>query len=229
MGINSQTPAPVVVFGGSFDPVHQGHVDIARYFVERFVAQELRIIPAGQPWQKNGLIASAEQRCTMLALAFENLRSARLVIDQQEIRRATQHIASYSVDSLSALREEFGPETPIILVIGADQFHNLPSWKNWQTLFQLAHIVVAARPGYSVQIDQLDPALASIWLQASSTPEEMKKYSFGKTWIANDLAWDISATRIRDELQQQGQTRQTTSLIPRKVLDYIQAHDLYKY
>ena len=231
MGINTldlHRPAPILIFGGSYDPVHQAHVEIARFFIHTFEAQELRIIPAGQPWQKSKLVANAEQRCAMLKLAFAEIKETRIVIDLQEITRAEQNIASYSVETLRSLRAELGQEIPLILLIGADQFENLASWRNWQQLFELAHIVVAARPNYSDQAQHLDEELAQKWQQTSSNPAEMKRYSFGKTWMAKDLAWDISATKIREHLLRQDQTLAYASLIPPKVLDYIQSQGLYQ-
>ena len=216
-----------LIFGGSFDPVHQGHVALAQHFIDLLKVDELRLIPTGQPWQKAKLKANAEQRVTMLELAFADIKEVPVFIDRQEIERAEQHIASFTVDTLTNLRSQLGNENALILLIGADQFHNFATWKNWQQIFKLAHIVVAARPGYSLQLDTLPSEFAALWQQANGAIEDLKQCSFGKTWLETDLAWDISATRIRDELQQQGQTKETTSLIPRKVLDYLQVHQIY--
>lgn len=216
-----------LIFGGSFDPVHQGHVALAQHFIHLFQVDELRVIPTGQPWQKAQLKANAEQRIKMLELAFESISQVPMVIDTQEIERAKQNIASYTVDTLSNLRSQLGNENALILLIGADQFHNFATWKNWQSIFKLAHIVVAARPGYHLQNDDLPSEFANTWQQAQGSIDEFKQCCFGKTYLDTELAWDISATRIRDELQQLGQTQQTTSLIPRKVLDYMQTHKIY--
>jgi nicotinate-nucleotide adenylyltransferase len=222
----------VLVFGGSFDPVHNGHIALVQHFANRLSVDEVRLVPAGQPWQKARLKATAEQRIKMLELAFDKRLSVPYSIDQQEIDRAAAQIASYTVDTLTNMRSQWGnaqsnEEIALILLIGADQFHNFATWKNWQQIFKLAHIVVAARPGYSLQLDTLPSEFAALWQQANGAIEELKQCSFGKTWLETDLAWDISATRIRNELQQQGQTRETTSLIPRKVLDYLQEQQIY--
>jgi nicotinate-nucleotide adenylyltransferase len=216
-----------LIFGGSFDPVHQGHVALAQHFIDLLKVDELRLIPTGQPWQKAKLKASAEQRVTMLELAFADIKEVPVFIDRQEIERAEQHIASFTVDTLTNLRSQLGNENALILLIGADQFHNFATWKNWQAIFKLAHIVVAARPGYNLQNDDLPSEFANLWQQAQSSIDEFKQCCFGKTYLDTELAWDISATRIRDELQQLGQTLQTTSLIPCKVLDYIQTQKIY--
>lgn len=231
MGIETakpqKVPHAVLVFGGSFDPVHQGHVAMVQHMVERLQIDEVRLIPAGQPWQKARLKASAEQRTRMLQLAFEDTLSVPFCIDQQEIERAAAQVPSYTIDTLKNLRSQLGNAVALNLLIGADQFHNFATWKDWQQIFSLANIVVAARPGYNLQPDELPSEFAALWKQANGTIEDLKQCSFGKTWLETDLAWDISATRIRDELQQQGQTRETTSLIPRKVLDYLQSERIY--
>ncbi len=223
----AQARRTVLVFGGSFDPVHQGHVAVVQHFVQRCAVDEVHLIPAGQPWQKTCLKANAEQRVQMLKLAFDQQLSVPYCIDRQEIDRAQQHIASYTVDTLSNLRSQLGEEVALILLIGADQFHNFATWKNWQQIFNLAHIVVAARPGYSLQHDQLPSEFAALWQQANGSLEELRQTPFGKTWLETDLAWDISATRIREQLQRKGQSSETTSLIPSKVLDYLQQHHIY--
>ncbi len=217
----------VLVFGGSFDPVHQGHVAMVQHIAERFAVDEVRIIPAGQPWQKAGLVATAEQRVAMLELAFTDTLKVDFIIDQQEIDRAKQQIASYTVETLQNLRQQYAPQTAFILLIGADQFRNLSTWKNWQQLFQLAHIVVAARPGYSLQLDELPGEFGQLWQQGNDDIASFKQCCFGKTWLETGLAWDISATRIRASLQQQGQSKESIALIPRKVLDYLQSHSIY--
>lgn len=233
---STQELPTVLVFGGSFDPVHNGHVALVKHFVEKLQIQEVRIIPAGQPWQKDKLVANAEQRVAMLELAFTDVLSVPLVIDQQEIERAKHQVPSFSVDTLSNLRAELGSEVALILLIGADQLHNLATWKDWPLLFELASIVVAARPGYSVQLADLPQALASRWQAATTNIKDLKHHAFGKTHIETDLAWDVSATQLRTQLQQQlqqtsgkaRQTKQSASLIPHKVLDYIQQHRLYQ-
>ena len=224
MGINELPCA--LVFGGSFDPVHSGHVALAQHFVTLMHPQELRLIPAGQPWQKKALIATAEQRVAMLKLAMENeVVDATLIIDQREIRRAAQQQPCYSVDTLTELRAEMGQQLALIFLIGADQLQNLHTWKDWRQLFILAHICVATRPGFSIDEHSINKEVAIEWSERRATLQEIKLTPAGRTFFAPDLAWDVSATDIRRELKQK---QQTTSLIPSKVLDYIQQHHLYR-
>lgn len=223
MGIN--TRPCVLVFGGSFDPVHSGHVALAQHCIALLQAQELRLIPTGQPWQKNALVASAEDRVAMLKLALTIEADVPIVIDQQEIQRAARQQSNFSIDTLSQLRAEMGEQTCIVFLIGADQLQNLHTWKDWRNLFTLAHICVATRPGFSIDENNINSEVAKEWSERSATLKEIKLKPAGKTFIAHDLAWDVSATDIRRELKQK---QQTTSLIPPKVLDYIQQHHLYR-
>ena len=215
----------VLVLGGSFDPVHQGHVALAQHFVTLLQPQELRLVPAGQPWQKNRLLATAQQRVDMLQLAFESNFTVPVRIDQQEIRRAEQQEPSFTVDTLQNIRSELGEDIPVVFLIGADQLQNLSSWKNWRQLFDLAHIGAASRPGFSLKSENLDQEVAREWSQRAGTVQEIRATPAGKTYLAPDLNWDVSATGIRHELRQ---TKQTASLIPPKVLNYIKQHHLYR-
>jgi nicotinate-nucleotide adenylyltransferase len=227
MGLANESVQPtphavVLVLGGSFDPVHCGHIALARRCIELLAATELRIIPTGQPWQKSGLVASAEQRVAMLERAFADL-AIPLVIDQQEIARAEQHQATYSIDTLRNLRSELGENASIIFAIGADQLQNLSTWREWRQLFELAHFCAATRPGFD--ISDLDPELEQEWQSHQSNIEHLRSTPAGGTLLIKDLAEDVSATQIRRELVL---ANPTNHLVPAAVLDYIQQHFLYR-
>lgn len=211
----------VAVLGGSFDPVHRGHVALAGYFLELLEPDELRIIPAGNPWQKDPLQASPADRVAMLECAF-GAHNGRLKIDQQEIQR---HTASYSIDTLRALRAELGPQTSIALLIGADQLQKLHTWRDWQQLFDMAHVCAASRPGFALDAAHMDAQVAAQFVQRAGSVEQIRSTPFGHSLIGNGLAVDISATEIRAALQTGGQPE---TLLPPAVLDYIQQHHLYQ-
>jgi nicotinate-nucleotide adenylyltransferase len=211
----------VAVLGGSFDPVHQGHVALAAYFSALLQPDELRIIPAGNPWQKDPLQASPADRVAMLELAFD-AQNGRLSIDQQEIQR---HTASYSIDTLRALRAELGPQTAIAFLIGADQLQQLHTWRDWQQLFDVAHVCAASRPGFALDAAQLDTQVAAQFKRRAGSIEQIRSTPYGRTLIGNELEVDISATEIRAVLQAGGQPE---TLLPPAVLDYIQQHHLYQ-
>jgi nicotinate-nucleotide adenylyltransferase len=211
----------VALLGGSFDPVHHGHVALAALFATLLQPDQLRIIPAGNPWQKNGLKASADDRVAMIELAF---RAAALdvTVDRREIERAAP---TYTIDTLRELRAELGPDAAIVFLIGADQLLQLDTWRDWRQLFDYAHIGVAARPGYSLAEAALPPAVAQEIETRQGSLEQLRTTPSGRIFLAETLAVDISATQIRAALQR---GEQANSLIPEVVLDYIQQHNLYK-
>lgn len=218
--MSADARAVVALLGGSFDPVHRGHVALAALFARLLRPDQVRVIPAGNPWQKNGLKASAEDRVHMLQLAFEDA-GLPVVIDTQEIERAS---ATYAIDTLRNVRAELGPEASVVFLMGADQLQKLDSWRDWLDLFHYAHFAVAARPGYS--LGEVPQAVREQVDARLGTVDELRDSPAGRMLVVPDLAIDISATEIRETLAVQGQ--HANSLIPGVVLDYIQQHQLYK-
>ena len=210
----------VALLGGSFDPVHQGHVALAALFAQLLQPDELRIIPTGSPWQKSALQARADQRVDMLELAFKDARLP-VTLDLQEIERGAP---TYTVDTLRNVRAELGPDASIVFLMGADQLQRLDSWREWRALFGLAHIGVAARPGYTLAAAQLPPAVAHELEQRQGSLAQLRDKPSGMAYLAHTLDLAISATQIRASLQRGDQAN---SLISAVVLDYIQQHNLY--
>ncbi len=210
----------VAVLGGSFDPVHEGHVALADYFIHWLTPDELRLLPAGNPWQKNGLQADAMHRVEMLRLAFGD-QSVPVTIDDREIAREG---ATYTIDTLRELRAELGGHTSIAFLLGADQLKKLHTWKDWPGLFDYAHLCAASRPGFAIDSAQLAPEVAREFSRRTATPEQMRSTPNGLCCLASNLAIDISATEIRAALQEGSRPSQ---LAPR-VLDYIQQNQLYE-
>lgn len=214
----------VALLGGSYDPVHYGHIALGAHFAQLLQVDQLRVIPAGLPWQKAMLKATPEQRAEMVAIAFRD-QPFDVVIDMQEIERAAQGLPTYTIETLRLVRAELGPDACIAFVMGADQLQRLDTWNEWQALFEYAHICVAARPGFDIGAAGLPPAVAAAFSSRLGTPEQIRNTPHGLTYLAKDFAVDISATEIRAALQR---GEQANSLIPPLVLDYIEQHNLYK-
>jgi nicotinate-nucleotide adenylyltransferase len=217
----------LALLGGSFDPVHDGHVALAGLFARQLAPDELRIMPAGQPWQKNGLQASDADRVAMLKLAFGGAMF-RTVIDTREIERDTP---TYTVETLRELRAELGPDASIVFLMGADQLQKLDSWRDWTSLFELTNFGIAARPGYRLDAAALPPAVARELAQRLATPEEVRASKAGRICLAHTLAVDISATEVRAALRADAnadERKKVSALLAPQVLDYIQQHNLYK-
>jgi len=210
----------VALLGGSFDPVHHGHVALAELFAQLLQPDQLRIVPA-RPWQKGALEASDADRVAMLELAFRGAPFPA-VIDLQEIERDRP---TYTVETLRALRAELGPDASIVFVMGADQLQRLDTWHEWQALFGLAHFGVAARPGFELAHEALPPAVAAELERRLATPGHLRAAPSGLVCLAHTLAVDISATGVRDAIRA---GTNANTLVPPLVLDYIQQHNLYK-
>ncbi|MFZ6772718.1 nicotinate (nicotinamide) nucleotide adenylyltransferase [Undibacterium sp. SXout7W] len=223
MGIETISSRCVLVLGGSFDPVHVGHLALAQCATHLLQPDELRIIPTGQPWQKSALTATSEQRVRMLELAFENWSACHVSIDLQEIQRADNQQASYTIESLRQLRHEVGPQVSVVFAMGADQLQNLHTWREWQQLLDVAHLFAAARPGFN--LDHVAPEVAAMWHTHSISIQEMRTRPQGGTCMERNLAQDVSSTQLRSELKKHNPTTQL--LVPHKVLDYLQQHTIY--
>lgn len=136
----------LVCYGGSFDPVHNGHLAIARAARDHLHA-EVALLPARDPPHKDATHADAEQRAQLLALAIAG--EDRLSVDRRELRRAGP---SYSVDTLTELRKERGEAAPLAWLLGADSLLRLHTWHRWRELFQLAHVICVQRPGMAGEV-----------------------------------------------------------------------------
>ena len=134
--------SPMGVFGGTFDPIHYGHLRTAFELMEAVHLSEVRFLPAGTPPHRETPEASAQERLAMVAAAIGG--QPGFIVDDRELRREGP---SYSVDTLLDLRAEFAHRS-ICLIVGMDAFLGLPQWYHWREILQLAHVVVAHRPGW---------------------------------------------------------------------------------
>src|SRR4029453_3192092 len=144
------------VFGGTFDPIHCGHLELAREVRAGLNLDAVRFIPAGDPPHRAAPVAPAIHRLAMVELAIAD--DPGLEVDTREIQRRGR---SYSVETLEDLRCE-APARPLALIVGGDAFLGFPGWHRWRELFALAHVIVVARPGVSFEL-ALPPALAAEW------------------------------------------------------------------
>lgn len=210
----------IAVLGGSFDPVHQGHLQIAAALKNQYALSEIRFIPCKQPVIDKRLQATTQQRIAMLRLAIADEPTWHL--DTQEIFRRTP---SYTQETLCSLRQAF-PYRPLLWVMGSDVFAHLDQqWgTHWQNLIQTAHLLVIQRPVQPVPV--VSSSLLA-WLHQHQTYNftDLQKTSSGFIYHANIAALPISSTIIRQQLSK-GQIPQ--GLVPDKVLDYIQQQQLYQ-
>lgn len=205
------------MFGGTFDPVHFGHLRSARALLGAGPVRELRFMPAARPPHRGAPSVAAQHRALMLEAAIAD--EPRFACDRRELRRSGP---SFMVDSLRELRTELGPFTSIALVLGCDAFLGLPTWHRWRDLRSYAHLIILARPGWDFPAHgELREYMAAHQASLASLADLP---SGGLSRV--DLPpQDVSATRVR-ALLQSGQSAQ--GLVPDVVLRYIEEHGLYR-
>ena len=199
---------PLAIFGGTFDPIHIGHLRAAWEASEALNA-EVRMVPAKIPPHRPQPVASATERAAMLHAALDD--QDRLTLDLRELEREGP---SYTFDTLTSLRAEIGARRPLVVLIGADAFAGLSEWHRWRELFDLAHMCVLTRPA---QIPAMPGELAAE--VASRTVDGIAALRDGSAGCVLNMvvsALGISATRIRALL---ADGREPRWLVPQAVLD----------
>jgi nicotinate-nucleotide adenylyltransferase len=206
------------VYGGTFDPVHYGHLRSAIEVREKLGLEELRLIPCKQPPHRDSPTVDAEKRLALLEEAVADV--AELTVDDCELAREGY---SFMVDTLLHIRSEKGADVPLVLVMGVDAFIGLPSWSRWQQLFDLAHIAVMMRPGWKCEV----PAELSGQLQERIAAElsELSLTKAGKVCFLDVTQLEISATQIRSLIQTGSDPRY---LLPDSVREMIITENLYR-
>ena len=223
-GLNAPD-GPVGILGGTFDPIHFGHLRLAEEARTALGLARLCLIPAGNPPHRGTPMSSATHRLAMARLAIAG--NATLEIDDGEVRASAK---SYTVVTLERLRARFGPQRPLVLILGADAFNGLPGWHRWQELFALAHIAVANRPGFAPHErcwpGELAPALAEVCRsRIVRDPAALADAPAGCIMPFDMTPLAISASLIRDLIHAGHGARY---LAPDAVLDYIDQHNLYR-
>lgn len=205
------------IFGGTFDPVHFGHLRPALEVQQALHLQEVRFIPAGQPPHRDQPFASSTQRLAMLKAAIVD--QPGFVVDERELRRPGP---SYMVDTLVSLRSEMETE-PLCLILGYDAFLGLTSWHQWQRLIELAHLVITHRPGWNH--DDLPDELQSLLQQHAMATMKLAEVPAGGISFVEVTQLDISATRIREQIRVGQDVRY---LLPESVYEMIREQNLYR-
>lgn len=205
------------LFGGTFDPVHFGHLRVALDVVQHLRLEELRLLPLAGAVHRRQPTASATQRMAMLEAAIRE--EPCLIADDRELRRGGP---SYTVDTLQSFREELGAEVSICLLVGADAFEGLPDWHRPLDILELAHLVVMQRPGAATA---RDPWLRDqVRQRRIADPAALRAQAGGHIYFQTVTQLDISATRIRRLIAQGMSPRY---LLPDAVLAMALANSCY--
>ena len=213
----TRTHKAIAIFGGTFDPVHYGHLRAAAEVCEQLGVSDFRLLPAGEPPHREGTWARSRHRQAMLELALAP--HADLSVDEREVQREGP---SYMVDTLTSVREEAG-DLPVVLCLGQDAANQLHGWNRWESLLDLAHLLVMTRPesepGYSAPVRQ---AFEGRWVES---PQALMDSPAGRVCNAEVTRLAISSTDIRNQL---AAGRDPRFLLPSTVLAYIRKHGLYR-
>jgi nicotinate-nucleotide adenylyltransferase len=208
---------PVGILGGTFDPIHVGHLRLAQEAAEALALAEVRFIPGGTPPHRAAPRTPAADRVAMARLAIAD--NPLFTLDERETRRAGP---SYTFDTLAELRAELGAARSLVLILGADAFLGFMTWRNWRDIFALAHIAVAHRPGAALAA--MPAELAGEFAARRGEADAVRSAPAGAIVEVPITALDISATRVRELVRGK---RSTRYLLTPAVQAYINDNHLF--
>jgi len=205
------------ILGGTFDPIHNGHLRLALEAKEQLSLDHVRLIPVNLPPHRSTPVASAVHRHALIELAISN--EANLCVDLRELNSDE---ISYSINTLKSLRQEFTDDS-ICLILGRDAFNKIDSWKDWKELLDYAHIIVANRPGETDKIESQDLAQ---WIEQhqSNRLASLKGEPSGIIYFIEIPMLDISSSMIREKILQHDAI---DKLLPPSTQTYIKDNHLY--
>ena len=219
------TPLPrAAIYGGTFDPVHKGHIEVARRVLELFELAEVLFVPACVPPHKFA-ISSVFHRFAMLALATE--QDARLRISTIELDEPGR---PYAVDTVERLQVAMGDDRHLFFLIGADSWSEITTWHEWQSLFKMCDVIVVTRPGYELSGESPQGAGQVVDVRGMSQREILVVLGSNngpRIFLTDAAMVDISATSIRAAARL-GQSAQLGEMVPKAVANYIEKYELYK-
>ena len=206
-----------VIYGGTLDPIHHGHLRLALEVSDALTVGRIHLVPCHIPPHRGDTGASSAQRLELIRLAIEG--EERLQVDDRELQRAG---ASYTADTLRQLRQELGPDTPLVMVVGTDSFAGFDRWQDWQQVPDLAHIVVVRRPG--AELPEGSGAARLLASRRAPAPGSLRESPCGQVLELDPPLLDISATGIRERI---ASGRSPRYLMPDPVWRRVQALGLY--
>lgn len=206
------------ILGGTFDPIHNGHIRLALEARQQLNLDHVRLIPVNIPPHRSKPVASSIHRQAMLALAIDNEKGLCM-----DLRELNSNETSYTINTLKSLRKEFKNDS-LCLILGKDAFNQIDSWKDWETLLDYAHIIVANRPGE--EANTVSPKLEQ-WQAQHQTNKvvSLKEKPAGSIYFINIPMLDISSSNIRQSFSD---NKAVDELMPTTTLTYIKNNHLYQ-
>ncbi|ABF07668.1 nicotinate-nucleotide adenylyltransferase [Cupriavidus metallidurans] len=221
-----QRPYRLGILGGTFDPPHRGHVALAQLCIDHLDLDELVWIPTGHSWQKGDHVTPAADRLAMTELAAGTLDPgrAKVRVSRMEVEREGP---SYTIDTVRQLRAEYGADTSMSWLMGADQLLRLHTWHGWEALFEQVHLCIATRPGFDLAA--LDGPVLDAMQQRLADTHLIQCTPSGHMWIDQTLAVDLSSTGLRQRLADGPIANDPADdQLPAGVAHYIARHGLYQ-
>lgn len=217
----------VAIYGGTFDPVHNGHIEVARRVLQLFKLDEVIFVPACvPPHKRNANVTSVFHRFAMLALATE--ADQRLLVSTIELDAPEQ---PYAVETVERMSKALGPETELFFLMGADSWLEIRSWHQWQRLLSLCNFIVVTRPGYEIESgSHIDMPINVVNNFGRGCRQLINASSHNETphaYLTDAVQSEVSATRIRAAVQSHD-TAALQTMVPIAVADYIEKYGLYK-
>ena len=198
------------IYGGSFNPIHLGHLETAISLKAELKLDHLFLVPCCIPVHKDELKFSSTERLQMIKIALESYPSIEL--DEREINRGGK---SFTIDTLKELKKIY-TDSPICLIIGMDSYLSIKSWKDWKKFSQLAHLVVLKREGYNGENVLLES------FQKTSSADQLKSQLNGLLFFSNTLLIEVSSSDIRSKISD---NQNLDDLLPQNIIDYLQLNE----
>ena len=208
----------VALFGGTFNPIHFGHLNLADNLVDYLQVESVHLIPCAIPPHRETPNISVEHRMSMLELA--TAENSAMIADDLELKRAS---TSYSIDTLNLVRQDIGPQIPLFFCLGTDALLSIDSWHRWTELLDYCHIVVCSRPNYQLPRN----GVVANWIEQHLCDDltKVKKQSHGYIHPCKIPLLDISSTTIRDSIKC---GKSIDHMTTEPVVNYIKQHSLYE-
>ncbi|OKP04924.1 nicotinate-nucleotide adenylyltransferase [Xenorhabdus eapokensis] len=216
---NGNSPVIQALFGGTFDPIHYGHLRPVEALAQLAGLKQVILLPNHVPPHRPQPEATSQQRLEMVRLVVQD--NPLFTVDTRELERQTP---SYTVETLKSFRQEIGEHHPLAFIIGQDSLQTIHTWYKWEELLDICHLLVCSRPGYQSQLSA--PGMQS-WLEKHqiASPLLLSQKPHGYIYLAATPLLNISATDIRQR-HQQGMS--CDDLLPPSIQNYIDSQGLYK-
>ncbi|HEX8745810.1 MAG TPA: nicotinate-nucleotide adenylyltransferase [Pyrinomonadaceae bacterium] len=218
----------IALYGGTFDPVHNGHMSVARALLQLFALDELVFIPAHvAPHKREQFVSPAIMRYAMLALATQG--EARMRVSTFELDAPER---PYTVETLTRMKEKYGDETRLFFIMGADSWTEIRTWREWERVLALTNHIVMARPGYDLGAahvgEEIRERVVDLrGVEAGGIKRAADVSDAQRIYVTDAVQMDISATQVR-RLASQDRSQEWTALVPQPVAEFIEKYRLYR-